>query len=109
MIQLTLSELESLLTTLREYAERYRTNRPVLEALEERWLKFAELAFAFGIDLKPAEGVEFYAGGPLPDNADFIRRIDRMLSTVKKLKEVYGDAKVIVDLEINIKKTVIKI
>ena len=109
MIYLSLSELEALLTSLREYAEKYRTNRPVLEALEERWLKFQELAFAFGVELKPAEGVEFYAGGPLPDNLDFIKKIDRLLATVRKLREVYGDVKVMVDLDISIKKTVIKI
>lgn len=109
MILLSLSELESLLSTLRDYGEKYRTNRPVLEAMEERWLKFLELAFAFGVDLKPVEGVEFYAGGPLPDNTDFMRRLDRLISTVRKLREVYGDVKVIVDLDISIKKTVIKI
>ncbi|AAL64570.1 hypothetical protein [Pyrobaculum aerophilum] len=109
MIYLSLSELEALLTSLREYAEKYRTNRPVLEALEERWLKFQELAFAFGVELKPAEGVEFYAGGPLPDNLDFIKKIDRLLATVRRLREVYGDVKVMVDLDISIKKTVIKI
>jgi hypothetical protein len=30
-----LSELETLLTLLREYAEKYRASRPVLETLEE--------------------------------------------------------------------------
>ncbi|AET32985.1 hypothetical protein [Pyrobaculum ferrireducens] len=109
MIYLSLSELENILSALREYAEKYRVNRPALEAVEERWLKFQELAFAFGIDLKPAEGVEFYAGGPLQDNLDFLRKIDRMLATVRKLKEIYGDVKVIVDLDLTIKKTVIKI
>ncbi|ACB40679.1 hypothetical protein [Pyrobaculum neutrophilum] len=109
MILVTLSELEALLTSLRDYAEKYRTNRLTLEAVEERWLKFQELAFAFGIELKPAEGVEFYAGGPLPDNADLIRRLDRMISIVKKMKEVYGDVKVMVDLDLVIKRTIIKI
>lgn len=109
MILITLSELETLLTSIREYAEKYRTNRLALEALEERWLKFQELAFAFGIDLKPAEGVEFYAGGPLPDNADFIRRLDRLISTVRKMREVYGDVKVIVDLDLSVKKMLVKI
>jgi len=41
--------------------------------VEERWKKFEELAFAFGVELKPAEGVEFYSGGPLPDSAELIR------------------------------------
>ncbi|ABL87543.1 conserved hypothetical protein [Pyrobaculum islandicum DSM 4184] len=109
MILITLSELETLLTSIREYAEKYRTNRLALEALEERWLKFQELAFAFGIDLKPAEGVEFYAGGPLPDNADFIRRLDRLISTVRKMREVYGDVKVIVDLDLSVRKMLVKI
>ncbi len=109
MILLTLTDLEKILTTIRDYAERYRLNKPALEAMEERWLKFLELALAFGVDLKPAEGVEFYAGGPLPDNTDFIKRIDKLISTVKKLKEVYGDLKVIVDLDFSIKKTIIKI
>jgi len=109
MIFLSLSELESLLTMLREYAEKYRTSRPALEALEERWVKFQELAFAFGIELKPAEGVEFYAGGPLPDNVEFLKKLDRMIATVKKLKETYGDIKVIVDLDLSIRKTMIKI
>jgi hypothetical protein len=83
MIFLSLSELETLLTSLREYAEKYRVSRPALEALEERWLKFQELAFAFGIELKPAEGVEFYAGGPLPDNTELVRKLNRMIATVK--------------------------
>lgn len=109
MILITLSELETLLTSIREYAEKYRTNRLALETLEERWLKFQELAFAFGIDLKPAEGVEFYAGGPLPDNADFIRRLDRLISTVRKMREVYGDVKVIVDLDLSVRKMLVKI
>jgi len=109
MILLSLSELESFLTTLRDYAEKYRTSRPALEALEERWHKFQELAFAFGIELKPAEGVEFYAGGPLQDNIDFLKKLDRMIATVKKLKETYGDVKVIVDLDLSIRKTVLKI
>ncbi|MCC6035518.1 MAG: hypothetical protein LM559_00505 [Pyrobaculum sp.] len=109
MILLSLSELESLLATLREYAEKYRTSRPALEALEERWVKFQELAFAFGIELKPAEGVEFYAGGPLPDNVELLKKLDRMIATVKKLKETYGDVKVIVDMDLSIRKTVLKI
>jgi hypothetical protein len=71
------------LTSLREYAEKYRVSRTALEALEERWLKFQELAFAFGIELKPAEGVEFYAGGPLPDNTELVRKLNRMIATVK--------------------------
>jgi hypothetical protein len=109
MIFLSLSELETLLTSLREYAEKYRVSRPALEALEERWLKFQELAFAFGIELKPAEGVEFYAGGPLPDNAEFVRKLDRMITTLKKLREIYGDVKVFVDLDLSIRKIILKI
>ncbi|MEM1597598.1 MAG: hypothetical protein QXP31_00795 [Pyrobaculum sp.] len=109
MILATLSELEKLLTSLRDYAEKYRTNRPVLEAVEDRWLKFQELAFAFGVELKPAEGVEFYAGGPLADNSDFIRRLDRTISTIRKLREIYGDVKVIVDIDLSVKKITIKI
>jgi hypothetical protein len=109
MMLLSLSELETLLTSLREYAEKYRVSRPALEALEERWLKFQELAFAFGIELKPAEGVEFYAGGPLPDNAEFIRKLDRTITTVKKLREIYGDVKVLVDLDLSIRKIILKI
>jgi hypothetical protein len=109
MIFLSLSELETLLTSLREYAEKYRVSRPALEALEERWLKFQELAFAFGIELKPAEGVEFYAGGPLPDNTELVRKLNRVIATVKKLREIYGDVKVIVDLDLSIKKIVLKI
>jgi len=109
MIYLSLSELESLLTSIRDYAEKYRTTKPVLEAVEERWKKFEELAFAFGVELKPAEGVEFYSGGPLPDNAEFVRRLDRLISTIKKIREIYGDVKVIVDIDINVKKVTIKI
>jgi hypothetical protein len=109
MILLALSEFESLLLSLKQYAEKYRISRPALEALEERWLKFQELAFAFGIELKPAEGVEFYAGGPLPDNTDLLRRLDRMIATVKKLRETYGDVKVIIDLDLSIRKIVLKI
>lgn len=109
MILLTLSELENLLISFREYAEKYRTSREVLEALEERWQKFVELAFAFGVELKPAPGVEFYAGGPLPDNADFVKKLDILISTIRKLKETYGDVKVIVDIDLSIKRTLIKI
>jgi hypothetical protein len=106
---MSLSELERLLAALRGGAERYRESRPLLESMEERWAKFVELAAAFGVELKPAEGVEFYAGGPLPDNAEFIRRLDRMIAALKKLRDVYGDLKVIVHLDVEIKKIAIKI
>lgn len=109
MIFLSLSELESLLTALLEHAQRYRANKDLLATVEERWLKFQELAFAFGVELKPAEGVDFYAGGPLPDNTDFMKKVDRMLATIRKLKEIYGDIKVFVDIDLNIKKVSIKI
>jgi len=109
MIYLSLSELESLLTSIRDYAEKYRTTRPVLEAVEERWKKFEELVFAFGIELKPAEGVEFYSGGPLPDNTEFVKRLNRLITTVRRLRETYGDTKVVVELELEVKKVVVKI
>jgi adenylate cyclase class IV len=32
-----------------------------------------------------------------------------MIATVKKLREIYGDVKVIVDLDLSIKKIVLKI
>jgi len=109
MIYLSLSELESLLTSIRDYAEKYRTTRPVLEAVEERWKKFEELAFAFGVELKPAEGVEFYSGGPLPDNTEFVRHLDRLIATVRRLREAYGDVKVVVELDLDARRIAIKI
>lgn len=109
MIFLTLSELEDLLSALVEYAQRYRDGSRTLATLEERWAKFQELAAAFGVVLKPAEGVEFYAGGPLADNSELLKRLDQALTTVRKLKEVYSDVKVIVDLDLEIKKISIKI
>lgn len=109
MMLMRLSELESLLAQLRDRAERYRQQRDALAAVEERWLKFVELASVFGVELKPAEGAEFYAGGPLPDNADMVRRLDRALATVRRLREAYGDLTVMVDAEVNIRKILIKI
>jgi len=109
MIYLSLSELESLLTSIRDYAEKYRTTKPVLEAVEERWKKFEELAFAFGVELKPADGVEFYSGGPLPDNAELIRRLDKLIATVRRLREAYGDVKVVVELDLDVRRIAIKI
>lgn len=104
-----LSELEAILAELRDRAERYRQQREALALMEERWLKFVELALVFGVELKPAEGAEFYAGGPLPDNSDMVRQLDRALANVRKLKEVYGDLIVMVDAEVNIRKILIKI
>jgi hypothetical protein len=38
-----------------------------------------------------------------------LKKLDRMIATVKKLKETYGDVKVIVDMDLSIRKTVLKI
>ncbi|MEL9989783.1 MAG: hypothetical protein QXP98_04545 [Thermoproteus sp.] len=106
---LTLSELERLLDSLREYAERYREKREALAAVEDRFLKFTELARAFGVDLKLAEGVEFYTGGELADNTELLERINRALAAVRRLRQSYGDLKVIVDIQIDLKKIMVKI
>ena len=106
---LTLDELESLLSSLKEYAERYRENKDALASMEERYLKFVELAKAFGVDLKLAEGVELYAGGSLPDNTELLERIDKALATVKRIKQSYGNLKVIVEIQLDFKKIIIKI
>ncbi|MFB6489771.1 MAG: hypothetical protein TU35_000750 [Thermoproteus sp. AZ2] len=108
-VYLTLSDFEKILTELREAAERYRERRQALEALEERWAKFVELAKAFGVELKLAEDIEFYAGGALPNNDDFINKINRTLAYIRRIKQTYGDLKIIVDLDINIKKIMIKV
>ncbi len=106
---LTLDELEALLSSLKEYAERYRESRESLASMEERYLKFIELAKAFGVDLKLAEGVELYTGGALPDNSQFLENILRALAIVKRIKQSYGNLKVIVDIQIDLKKIIIKI
>lgn len=106
---LSLSELERMLESLKEYAERYRDSRGTLETLEERFHKFVELARAFGVELKLGEGVEFYAGGPLPDNTPLVEQINRALAQVRRIKQTYGDLKVIVDLQIELKKILVKI
>ncbi|MGC9117776.1 MAG: hypothetical protein ACP5I3_02160 [Thermoproteus sp.] len=106
---LTLSELENILASLKEYAERYRNNRENLTAMEERYLKFVELAKAFGVELKLTEGVELYTGGELPDNAELLERINRALAAVRRIKQSYGDLKVIVDIQFDLKKIIVKI
>lgn len=106
---LTLDELEAVLSSLKEYAERYRENKESLASMEERYLKFVELARAFGVDLKMAEGVELYAGGALPDNSQFLDNINKALALVRRIKQSYGNLKVIVDIQIDLKKIIIKV
>ncbi|MBP1448920.1 MAG: hypothetical protein JZD41_02720 [Thermoproteus sp.] len=109
MIFTTLEDLEQILTKIKNAAEKYREGREALEAVEERWAKFVELAKAFGVELKLAEGVEFYASGPLPDNTNFIERLDNTLALIKRIKGLYGNLKIIIDIDFNIKKIMIKI
>jgi len=109
MMLMSLSELEQWLDIVKKSAEKYRQQREGLEHQEERWAKFVELAKAFGVELKLAEGVEFYAGGPLADNAEFLENINRQLDLVRRIKRAYGDIKVIVNIDLNIKSIFIKI
>ncbi|KUO88867.1 MAG: hypothetical protein AT715_02220 [Thermoproteus sp. JCHS_4] len=106
---LTLSELENILASLKDHAEHYRNRREALAAMEERYLKFVELAKAFGVELKLAEGVELYTGGELPDNTELLERINKALATVRRIKQSYGDLKVIVDIQFNLNKIIVKI
>lgn len=108
-IFITLVDLEQILIQIRSAAEKYREQREALEAVEERWAKFVELAKAFGIELKLAEGVEFYASGPLSDNTNFIERLDNTLALIRRIKGLYGNLKIIVDIDFNIKKIMIKV
>ncbi len=111
MLYLRLSKLEEILVSLRDAAEEYRRQRVFLSELDERWRRFVELARRFNVELKLVKVPEmsFYLGEELPDNADLVRKLNAMIAAVRRIREVYGDLPVIVQLDVNLGRVMVKV